>query len=527
MTVAAGGSMFSNARANTGVGHGHVRACVRACVRRAAPGDSGLEEHVGCAAGKAECAAWLVGPKVLLQALLYSAHNLIVVADDSCQRGHCPAAAKNTLLGVVSRRRALEAAAARAFASTRHTDVCPPMATPMQCLDEVTDSLGPLPGKRVRRAAGAGLAVAGPAGDAAGFYEAARDAAAHLLSPEVRQAAAALETNACAAPAERASAPAPGARPSPVPGLPIVNGRGGGQPSRAGMTMPVVGFGMGCGRLSEDRYEGVGEDATAARARIDAKVRGLVEHAIKAGYRLFDTAELYQNEHVLGEAMASSGVPRAEFFVMTKLDTDAAPGGEGGVGGEGADAELAQHVEETVAAQLARLRTAYIDAYMLHHVAHDLAGVQDPRQRHRLGVMLAALVRLRGKGKIRAIMHDVGSDPAAAAQIDYSLLQRGRGEAARLRGRGTAVVGITQFDGWPESIPPIRSAHVRFMARRYKRTAAQVILRWSVQSGVAAIPCSGNPAHITANGPREIMAFAISGTDMDKLNSLARAWANV
>ena len=76
-------------------------------VRRAAPGDSGLSEHVECTAGKAECAAWLVGPKVLLQGLLYSAHNLIVVANDSCQKHDCPAAARNTLLGVISRRSTL------------------------------------------------------------------------------------------------------------------------------------------------------------------------------------------------------------------------------------------------------------------------------------------------------------------------------------------------------------------------------------------------------------------------------------
>lgn len=66
--------------------------------------------------------------------------------------------------------------------------------------------------------------------------------------------------------------------------------------------MPAVGFGMGCPRLSEDRYEGVGEDDVATRGRIDARVRGLIEHDIAVGYRLFDMAELYQNEHVLKNA---------------------------------------------------------------------------------------------------------------------------------------------------------------------------------------------------------------------------------
>lgn len=41
--------------------------------------------------------------------------------------------------------------------------------------------------------------------------------------------------------------------------------------------------------------------------------------------RLFDTAELYQNEHILGAAIASSGIDRREFVIMTKLDDGAIP----------------------------------------------------------------------------------------------------------------------------------------------------------------------------------------------------------
>ena len=247
----------------------------------------------------------MVGPKVLLQGLFYSAHNLIVVANDSCQKHDYPAAARNTLLGVISRRSTLEAAAERAFANARPADLCPPTATAMRCLDLVADSLGHLPGKRVQRA----VAVVAAAGDAtAEFYEAARVAAEHLLSPEVRQAATALAANACV----EAAAAARGAAAAAEQRRPIVHGRGLGevpfkQQARAGMSMPAVGFGMGCPQLSEDRYEGVGEDDVATRGRIDARVRGLVEHAIAVGYRLFGTAELYQNEHVLENAR--TGLP--------------------------------------------------------------------------------------------------------------------------------------------------------------------------------------------------------------------------
>ena len=69
---------------------------------------------------------------------------------------------------------------------------------------------------------------------------------------------------------------------------------------RDGMKMPLFGFGCW--------------DIGANDAVINA-----VKHAIKYGYRLFDTASWYENEHCVGQALNESGLSRSEYFVVSKL----------------------------------------------------------------------------------------------------------------------------------------------------------------------------------------------------------------
>ncbi len=69
-----------------------------------------------------------------------------------------------------------------------------------------------------------------------------------------------------------------------------------------GMQIPCMGFGT---------YKAAeGNDAT------------VIKTAIKAGYRYFDTASLYYTEEALGQAIKESGIPREEFFIVSKMWTD-------------------------------------------------------------------------------------------------------------------------------------------------------------------------------------------------------------
>lgn len=66
-----------------------------------------------------------------------------------------------------------------------------------------------------------------------------------------------------------------------------------------GLEMPILGFGV---------YQIPNEETEQ-----------VVSQAIKAGYRLFDTAQAYANEEGVGRAIKNSGIPREEFFIVTKI----------------------------------------------------------------------------------------------------------------------------------------------------------------------------------------------------------------
>ena len=72
---------------------------------------------------------------------------------------------------------------------------------------------------------------------------------------------------------------------------------------RGGMTIPL--FGLGCWNIGDDEV-----------------VIDIVRHAVKYGYRLFDTASRYKNEHCVGQVLKESGLKRDEYFVISKLHPD-------------------------------------------------------------------------------------------------------------------------------------------------------------------------------------------------------------
>src|ERR1044071_647581 len=101
-------------------------------------------------------------------------------------------------------------------------------------------------------------------------------------------------------------------------------------------TIPALGFGVG--ELSEAEAE----QATLA--------------ALEAGYRLIDTASAYGNEAAVGRAVASSGVPREELFITTKLATSD---------------QGFQSSQDALKASLDRLGLDYVDLYLIHWPAGE------------------------------------------------------------------------------------------------------------------------------------------------------------
>ena len=109
-----------------------------------------------------------------------------------------------------------------------------------------------------------------------------------------------------------------------------------------GTSIPIIAFGSGTALY--------GKDATAQ-----------VAQAIKAGFRHIDAAQMYRNEDSVGDAIASSGVPRSELYVTTKLGK--LPAGT--------------TVRETLVESLRKLKLDYVDLFLIHmpNDFPDLVGI--------------------------------------------------------------------------------------------------------------------------------------------------------
>ena len=228
--------------------------------------------------------------------------------------------------------------------------------------------------------------------------------------------------------------------------------------------------------------------------------------ALKAGYRHIDTAHAYQNERGVGAAIRESGIPREEIWITSKLwPTDYNSG----------------NVEESINKMLERLGTDYIDLLYLHQaVGNYMAGWR-------------GLEKAVEQGKVRAIglsnfdiKEELFDDVLAKAKIKPAVVQiELHPYAQRKSFREKCAKNNIAIEGWY----PLGGTHggnnvlfndpvIKEIAGRYKKSPAEIILRWHVQEGFLTIPGSRNEKHIREN--ISVYEFTLSDSDMKKLRAL-------
>lgn len=243
------------------------------------------------------------------------------------------------------------------------------------------------------------------------------------------------------------------------------------------VTIPQLGFGV--------FLIPPGETATA------------VTTALEAGYRLMDTAQGYQNEQGVGEAIARSDVPRDEIFITTKLVN----------GQHGYDQALAAFDDS-----MRRLGIDVLDLFLIHwplpmfdqYVETWRALEQllaDGRVRS-IGVSnfeIEHLERLANETDITPALNQVELHPEfpqeelRAYHDSHGILTESWGPLGQNRGL-------------------LDDARVVEIAEKKGRTPAQVVLRWHIQVGNVVIPKSVTPHRIQEN--IDVFGFALDDADM-------------
>lgn len=247
-----------------------------------------------------------------------------------------------------------------------------------------------------------------------------------------------------------------------------------------GLDMPMLGLGV---------YKAEEDETKEA-----------VQYALSCGYRLIDTATAYGNEEGVGKGIKESGIPREEIFVTTKVWNDD------------------QRNDDVLGAferSLDRLDLDYVDMYLIHWPVQEYY--------HNTWKVLEKIYE-SGKAK------SIGVSNFLPHHLDDLLEQTG------------IVPALNQFECHPfyNQEELIRYCHdkgivpqahtpllrgelcnlsvLKEVGDQYAKTPAQVILRWDIENGVAAIPKSVTPKRIEEN--IDIFDFELSALDKEKIIAL-------
>lgn len=249
-----------------------------------------------------------------------------------------------------------------------------------------------------------------------------------------------------------------------------------------GVEMPVLGLGV---------YKMLDAD----------EMKSAVNAALEAGYRSFDTAQMYHNESLLGQVLSDTGIARKNIFLTSKVDT-------GNMG--------YQKTLDSFEESLEKLRTDYLDLFLVHWPG---------QQKQRLQETWKALEELCDAKKIRAIgvcncmpkhidwLCENGGTVPAVNQVERHPLNNEQSLQDWCSLRNIIMEAWAPLIRGNFNIPEITG-----LAEKYGKTPAQIILRWDIQSGYIVIPKSVHRERIFENAA--IFDFEISREDMDILNRL-------
>ena len=226
-----------------------------------------------------------------------------------------------------------------------------------------------------------------------------------------------------------------------------------------------------------------------------------VVDAIESGYRLIDTAASYLNEEAVGRGIRASSVDRKNLFITTKLWIQR-NGDEG--------------TKRAFERSLKRLQLDYLDLYLIHQPFGDVYGEW------------RAMEELYSQGKVRAIgvsnfqpdrvmdlmIHN--NVTPAVNQIEVNPFNQQAEGLKFLQENNITVEAWAPFAEGKNNI--FRNEVLVTIAEKYRKSVAQVILRWITQRGIVAISKSVRKERMSEN--LDVLNFQLTAEEMNSIENL-------
>jgi diketogulonate reductase-like aldo/keto reductase len=246
-----------------------------------------------------------------------------------------------------------------------------------------------------------------------------------------------------------------------------------------GIQMPLLGLGV------YDMYNKEAEQA--------------VMDALEIGYRLIDTASLYNNEKEIGRAVKESGIPRNEIFITTKVGNE----------DHGYDSTL-----KAFDKSLEELSMEYVDLYLIHWP------VKEGRRETWL-----ALEKLYNDQRVKAIgvanylvpflneMETYATITPMVNQVEFTpwLYQQDLSELCKRKNiqlQSYSPITRGKKFGDPRLLQ---------LCKKYDKSPAQIILRWNIEQGISTIPKSSNKERLQENF--DTLQFSLTKEDVELMNN--------
>ncbi len=250
-----------------------------------------------------------------------------------------------------------------------------------------------------------------------------------------------------------------------------------------GIQMPILGYGL---------FKVPPQDAEQCTAE-----------ALQTGYRLIDTAQAYGNEAGVGNAVAKSGIPRDEIFIVTKVWITNS--------GE-------EKAARSIDLSLRKLQTDYIDLLLIHQAYGDVFG------------SWRAMEKAYREGKVRAIgvsnfqacrFYDFSSFvdiKPMVNQLQCCVLCQQNTILPEMDAFGTKMMAWGPLGQGSDDL--LKSPVLTSIGAQYGKSPAQVALRWLTQRGIVAIPKTMHKQRMIENF--QIFDFTLSEEDMKTIATLNR-----
>lgn len=260
-----------------------------------------------------------------------------------------------------------------------------------------------------------------------------------------------------------------------------------------GLRMPIIGTGTNTYGKENNEYS----------AELNGDFSAL-ESAIELGYRSVDAAVSYRNERGVGETLANSAVPRAEFFITSKIPR------------QEVYFSTKEAVRKTIDSSLANFETDYLDLYLIHHPIENKDYL-----RHTWEV----LEEYYNEGKLNAIgvsnfdrglLDEIASYSTikpAVNQIQINLKEKNQELLELVQERD-----ITPVAWGPMKATDAQREVLTRIGEAYDKSWAQVLLRYQIQRGVVVIPKSHNPKNQAAN--LDLFDFKLKDQEMKEISTL-------